>query len=118
MGIRVVFKGLGGLEGDMRIGVVSRVKGDWKWFFFSGGCVVHCVGGRWGLGRCSRVWGAWKGFSFSWGVSGSLCRWEMGIVTFFGGLGGPGRGFSLVRGCLVHCALPPLNPLAPHKGLK
>ena len=37
--------GLSGLlcKWEMRIGVVSRVKGDWKWFFFSGGCLVHCA---------------------------------------------------------------------------
>ena len=57
------FSGLSGplCKWEMRIGVFSKVKGDWKWFFFSVGCLVHCVGGRWGLGRCR---GAWKGIFF------------------------------------------------------
>ena len=50
MRIGVVFGGLGGLEGI---------------YFLVGGCLVHCVGGRWGLEHFSGVWGPWKGFFFS-----------------------------------------------------
>ena len=60
----------------------------WKGFFFSGGCLVHCVGGRWGLGPFSGVWeGSGRGFSLV-GVTYPLSRWEMGIGAVFGGLGG------------------------------
>ena len=37
------------------------------------------------------------------GVSGPLCRRRNGGRGGFGGFRGPGRGFSLVVGYLVHC---------------
>ena len=39
-----------------------------------------------------------RGFSLVGGVSGPLCKWEMGIGVVFGGLGGARRGSSLVGG--------------------
>ena len=58
---------------------------------------------KWGLGRFWWVSGAWKGFFFSRGSSGPLCRRINGVWGGFGGFRGPGRGFSLVGGHLVHC---------------
>ena len=53
-----------------------------------GGCLANCVGGRWGLGQFLGVLGGLKGVFLLWGVSGPLCRWEMGIGVVCGGLGG------------------------------
>ena len=44
---------------------------------------------RWemGIGAVFGGFGGLEGFFFGGRVSGQLCRWEMGIGTVFGGLG-------------------------------
>ena len=75
MGIGVVFGGFSvvGVSGplcrwEMGIGAVFGGLESLEGFFFSGGCLVYGVGGRWGLGWFLGVWEAWKGFFFSGGV--------------------------------------------------